>query len=117
MKAPFYRRNHFFAKAHTLIEMMIVVSVMGLVFTNVYPYIRNSRTVAIDACAEAAVTALNNTAYRIFLAGDTNPILKGSDKTLVLSYYIDNGYLSNGDKINLHYVALVNGVWVKDIIY
>jgi len=106
--------------AYTLIEVLIVVSLLALVLTNTYPAMRDSRNRAINAHAEAAVTSLNTAAYRITVESPqdaSNPVLAGNDKQAALAYYVDHGYLANGDKINLTYVEFLSGVWIKNPVY
>ena len=100
------RKNGF-----TLIEVIIVISLVGLMLVYAVPTVLNGLRDSRETNAEANVKTLNEAAARARLKELVGPGTYGNDKYSALGWYKEQNLLTNPDKINLVLVGFDYGNW------
>lgn len=80
----------------TLVELLIVIVIIGIVFSLAVVALRSSKSDSETGAAEANAKTLNDAITRATLKGDTNPTIVGdtaNDVEAAAAYLIEKGYI------------------------
>ncbi len=80
----------------TLIELIIVIAIIGILFSLAIAALSRSKSTTSTESAEANAKVINEAITRAILRGDTNPIIVGetaNDVEAATAYLIDEGYI------------------------
>ena len=80
--------------AFTLVEMLVTLTILVLLLGIGIPALLNAKTDAAAATQDGNSSQLNTAINRANIAGDTNPILTGSDVAATVAYLTEQGYLT-----------------------
>jgi len=77
----------------TFSEVLVAIAIVAVITAIGIPSLNRSKADSNDVQARASAKIINDAITRATLAGDTNPVLFGSDEVAATTYLINNGYI------------------------
>jgi len=81
-------------KAFTLVEVLIVITIIGILTTIAIPEFLQAKEESEQASADAIAKTLNEGIKRAELDDNTDPVLEGSNAEAAAAYLLDQGYVT-----------------------
>jgi len=79
--------------AFTLVEILIAIAIIVVIVGIANPMLRNIKTNTDRRSSEGNAYTLNVAKDRAILAGDTNPVLQGTNGLAIAEYLFEQGYI------------------------